>query len=158
MTDSTAFTWDREKTIHFPLSFLLEGPSSLISACHVEGGQAASAIPDSARGSGASRPPTPKLDFKFQLLDPVRVCHGWLQRAPRPHKRVARKPGSPFPCRVSLQHTLAIQVSPSEGVRFAGCFFSRPHKLDCFVHFMHRPEYHHHMGTSLLGHCLHVAS
>lgn len=76
---------------------------------------------------------------------------------PGPRNMLARKPGSLFPCRVTLQHTLATQVSPSEGVRFAGCFFSRPHKLDCLVRFMHRPEYHH-MGTSLLGHCLHVAS
>ena len=53
----------KKKTFIFSLSFLLEGPSSLINACHVEGGQAASASPDSARGSGASRPPSPKLAF-----------------------------------------------------------------------------------------------
>ena len=63
MTDPTASTWDRKKTFIFLLCFLLEGPSSLINTYHVEGGQAASAIPDSARRSGASRPPTPKLAF-----------------------------------------------------------------------------------------------
>lgn len=64
--------------VRFPLPCLSGGPGSFTDACHGERKQATSAVPDSARTSGASRPPTRWLSEKSLVAVGSNECMSWL--------------------------------------------------------------------------------